>query len=195
MLVTPDGIPEKGELRMKEIALASINSFGISPKADFELPSEQLITLTYGQLQDLIIGAIEKAIQPLQEEVAQLREEIAQDRQEIAALCAQVHSLENLQESEISRVCVDIAQDRRRLSALEKIEPQPMQKDRGEILRALLAANGGKMVAKDARQKMHLSKNRFSELLKICDYVETKPLHSDRRKNIIILKSELVPRN
>jgi hypothetical protein len=32
-----------------------------------------------------------------------------------------------------------------------------MQKDRGEILRALLAANGGKMLAKEARKRMHLS--------------------------------------
>ena len=72
---------------------------------------------------------------------------------------------------------------------------QPLQRDRGEILRALLAANGGKILAKEARQKMHLSKNRFSELLKICDFLDTRPLHSDKRKTIIILKSELVPRN
>jgi hypothetical protein len=32
-----------------------------------------------------------------------------------------------------------------------KKEPQPKQKDWGEILRALLAANGGKMLAKEAR--------------------------------------------
>ena len=74
-------------------------------------------------------------------------------------------------------------------------EAQPLQKDRAGALRALLAANGGKMLAKDARQKMHLSKNRFSELLKICDFLDTKPLHSDKRKTVIILKSELVPRN
>ncbi|MGD0954871.1 MAG: hypothetical protein ABR985_21220 [Methanotrichaceae archaeon] len=44
-------------------------------------------------------------------------------------------------------------------------EPQPLQKDRGEILSALLAANGGKMLATDARKKMHLSRTRFSRLL------------------------------
>jgi hypothetical protein len=31
-------------------------------------------------------------------------------------------------------------------------EPQPTQKNRGEILRAILVANGGKMFAKEARQ-------------------------------------------
>jgi hypothetical protein len=59
----------------------------------------------------------------------------------------------------------------------------------------LLVANGGKMLAKDARQKIHLSKSRFSELFTVCNFLEIKPLHSDRRKTVIILKSELVPRN
>ena len=42
-------------------------------QAGFESPSEQLITLTYGQLQ----GLIEAAIQPLQAEIAQLRGKLA----------------------------------------------------------------------------------------------------------------------
>ena len=58
---------------MTEVAIARINTFGPSPKADFVSPSDQLITLTYGQLQ----GLIEAAIQPLQDEIAQLREELA----------------------------------------------------------------------------------------------------------------------
>ena len=57
---------------MTQIAIASINTFGPSPKA-IESPSEQLITLTYGQLQ----GLIEAAIQPLQAEIAQLRGKLA----------------------------------------------------------------------------------------------------------------------
>ena len=57
---------------MNEVAIASINTFGPSPKAGFE----SLITLTYGQLQDLIVQAVQEAIQPLQDEVSQLREEI-----------------------------------------------------------------------------------------------------------------------
>ena len=57
---------------MTEVASASINTFGPSPKA-IESPSEQLITLTYGQIQ----GLIEAAIQPLQAEIAQLRGKLA----------------------------------------------------------------------------------------------------------------------
>jgi regulator of replication initiation timing len=72
---------------------------------------------------------------------------------------------------------------------------QPMQKDRADILRALLAASGGKILAKDARKKMHLSKERFSNLLLICDFIERRPYHLDRRQDVIILKSELVRPN
>jgi hypothetical protein len=64
-----------------------------------------------------------------------------------------------------------------------------MQKDRGEILRALLVANGGKMLAKDARQKMHLSRSRFSELLTTMQGdIEVKPYHLNKRQNVLVLR-------
>ncbi|NTV27068.1 MAG: hypothetical protein HGA93_00045 [Methanothrix sp.] len=67
--------------------------------------------------------------------------------------------------------------------------PQPMQKDRADILRALLAANSGKMLAQDARKKMHLSKQLFSMLIaSMGDLIETKPLRADNRKKVLILK-------
>lgn len=68
-------------------------------------------------------------------------------------------------------------------------EPQPRQKDRGEILRALLVANGGKMMLKDARQKMRLSRSRFSELLAtMAEEIEVKPFHLRRSQRVLILK-------
>ena len=115
--------------------------------------------------------------------------------QEVHSLRDQIAALEAHQTADIERLALDMALDRQRITKLEKVEPQPLQKDRADILRALIAANGGKMLAKDARQKMHLHKNRFSELLEKCDFIETRPLHSDKRKMVIILKSELVPRN
>jgi len=57
-------------------------------QADFVPPSEQLITLTYGQLQELITQAVEKAIQPLQDEITALRTERDQDRAEFARVKA-----------------------------------------------------------------------------------------------------------
>jgi len=115
--------------------------------------------------------------------------------QEVHSLRDQIAALEAHQLNDTARLARDIALDRQRITKLETVEPQPLQKDRADILRALIVANGGKMLAKDARQKMHLHKNRFSELLEKCDFIETRPLHSDKRKIVIILKSELVPRN
>ena len=108
--------------------------------------------------------------------------------QEGHSLRDQIAALEARQTADIERLALDIALDRQRLTKLEKVEPQPLQKDRGEILRALIVANGGKMLAKDARQKMHLSKQLFSMLINSMDDIETKPLHSDKRKLVLTLK-------
>ena len=80
------------------------------------------------------------------------------------------------QDQAIEALALDIAHDRKRLTALEApLEPQPLQKDRGEILRALLAANGGKALATEIRKKMHLSHAAFSLLLDTQrDYIEVK---------------------
>ena len=71
---------------MTEVAIARINTFGPSPKAGFESPSEQLITLAYGQLQGLIVQAVQEAIQPLQDRVLSLESIIALQGEKIAAL-------------------------------------------------------------------------------------------------------------
>jgi len=81
------------------------------------------------------------------------------------------------------------AYDRQRIAKLERVDPQPLQKDRGEILRALITANGGKMLTKEARKKMHLSKSRFSELLvTMKEEIEARPYHLNKNWKVISLK-------
>lgn len=94
------------------------------------------------------------------------------------------------QDEDCERFARDIAYDRQRLAKLETPpDLMPSQKDRAEILRALLAANSGKMFEKEARQKMRLSKSQFSQLLaSIKGDIETKPFHLDKRKKILQLK-------
>jgi len=94
------------------------------------------------------------------------------------------------------RLYLEIAYDRQRISKLEQREPQPLQKDRGEILRALLVANGGKMLAKEARQKMHIDRATFSRLLpKMKDYIEVRPYRLKKNQKLLVLKSKLVEFN
>jgi len=68
---------------MSQIANASINTFGISPKADFESPSEEAVfILNSGQLREIIT----KALQPLQDAVRDLKATVARQDEKIAAL-------------------------------------------------------------------------------------------------------------
>ena len=63
-------------------------------------------------------------------------------------------------------------------------------KRREEILKSLLGFNGGKMVAKEARQKMKLDKTTFSRLISHIEGVEVRPMKTDGRKHLLILRSE-----
>jgi hypothetical protein len=167
---------------MDKVAIARINTFGISPKADFGPSSEEAVfVLTSGQLSALITQAVEKAIQPLQDEVMQLRATVDRQDEKIAAMEARIA----LQEDN-GLIQLRLINDLREAA---KKEAQPMQKDRSDILRALLAANGGKMLAKDARQKMHLIKPRFSELLATMkDDIEIRPYHLKKNQKLLVLK-------
>jgi hypothetical protein len=119
----------------------------------------------------------------------QLLAELIALRAEVQGLRDKVSSLE-LENATLSENQLIQLQLIKQLREAAKKEPHPMQKDRAEILRALLAANGGKMLAKDARAKMHLSKQLFSMLLATMgEYIEIKPLYSDNRKKILILKT------
>jgi predicted RNase H-like nuclease (RuvC/YqgF family) len=95
-------------------------------------------------------------------------------------------------EEEVARILLSVAEDRRRIAMLEeplsKI-PQPKVQDRGDMLRLLLAANSGKMLAKDARHKLDISKSLFSQLLaSMKDQIESKPLKQNQRERVISLK-------
>lgn len=162
---------------MSEIALHRINSFApVAQQADVS-PEEPILVLTGSQLQEIIT----KAVLPLQTEL--------QDQKDtIALLGEKMATLEATQDLHAENQFIQLQLINNLRDAIHK-EPQPLQKDRGEILRALLAANNGKMLAKEARRKMRLSEQLFSMLISSMEeYIEIKPLHSDKRKNLLILK-------
>ena len=134
-------------------------------------------------LPDSVVMLPAGAILYLVSELERLKVQIESQDRRITELAAQ-------QDEDCDRLARDIAYDRQRLAKLETLpDPTPSQNDRSEILRALLAANGGKMPEKEARQKMHLSKSQFSQLLgAIKDDIELKPYHLDKRQKILRLK-------
>ena len=160
-------------------AAIAINSFApVAEQVDVPPLEEPIFVLTGSQLEQII----SRAIQPLQDEISQLKAIVVSQADELAALKATVNQYNDAR-------CSEIAFDRKRIAKLEQKEPQPLQRDRGEILRALIAANGGKMLAKDARQKMHLSETRFSLLVNsMKDYIEVRPYHIRKNQNVLILK-------
>jgi chromosome segregation ATPase len=173
---------------MLEIASASLNTLpypAVSPTENTILNRllEELQSLRseVQELREENQDLIKKASQPLQDEVSNLKAIIARQDEKIAALEAtQDHQAEN-----------ELIQLRLIKGIQDEIHkrPQPMQKDRGEILRALIAANGGKMLLKDARKKMHLIKPRFSELLSTMqDDIEVKPYHLRKNQKVLVLK-------
>lgn len=141
-----------------------------------EQPSEEpVFVLTASQLRRIVT----EAIQPLKDEVAQLKATVAN-------LEAKNGALEATQTVHAENQLIQL----RLIADLRKsLEPQPLQRDRSEILRALLAANGGKMLAKEARQKMHLSKSLFSQLLATMkNDIEVKPYHLNKNWKVLVLR-------
>jgi len=164
---------------MSEIAIAKINSFApIAAQTNFVQPSEEAVfILTASQLK----GLVTQAIQPTQDEVMELRATVERQDGKIVALQATA----TLQE-ENSLIQLRLINDLR--EAIKK-EPQPMQRDRGEILRALIAANGGKMLATDARKKMHLSRPLFTALLAtIQDEIDARPYYLNKSWKVLVLR-------
>lgn len=149
----------------------AINTFLPEQKDNFVLPQEQqLITLSISDYRNIFIQ-IEKL----------------NDR--IAALESHISALDAHQSEDMEHLARSIAEDRQRITKLEEPTIQPLQKDRSEILRALIAANGGKMLAKDARAKLKMDKGNFSRLLDLMkNDIGTKRLSTDRRILLLFIK-------
>lgn len=111
---------------------------------------------------------------------------------ELALVRDQLVTLQRDVNAAWDRFSEDISQDRKRITALELPScTQPLLKDRSEALQLLLAANQGKMLARDARHLLGISAPQFSQLLATMkDRIESRPYHSDRRQHVILLKSK-----
>ena len=179
---------------MSEKANASINTFGKSPKADFVQSSEQLITLTIGQLSDLIAQAVEKAIQPLQDRIESLEKMVAAQDAKIAALTS-------TQEQDVYRICLDVAYDRQRLAKLEQrpasgvtAPAAPLQGEktisRIAKVKDFLKTRGGGATFQECERLLSIRPNQMTRLVSIMDKrsFEIFPRPGDGRQRILRLK-------
>jgi Fic family protein len=176
---------------MIDVVDTRIKAFGKSPKTDFVSPSEQLITLTIGQLQDLI----KEAIQPLQDCIESLEKMVAAQDEEIAAL-------ESTQEHDVNRICLDICQDRQRLTRLESrpsTAPTPIVPPKGEKTIARIAKieevlkSRGPTTLKELERILGIDRATMTRLLVKLD-MRRYEIHSrpgDDREKVLRLKAQI----
>ena len=174
---------------MDNVALARINTFGTtSPQNDFT--ASPLVTIPASALQ-VLLGTV----QELKDEVTVLREEHDRDREEIAALRLKLTSQEQRQEEDTTRLCVDICQDRRRISALEQ-RPAPSAPPRGEKTIARIAKieevlkSRGPTTLKEMERILKISPKEMNRLLAKLD-MRRYELHArpgDAREKVVRLK-------
>jgi hypothetical protein len=170
---------------MSEIEDLSINTF-CGPLAGLVSPSDQLITLTYGQLQDLIQEAIERATTPLESRIESLERKVgsgeggedAPDSQkwhdnllqivlDLRANMALKGELEALEEI----TARERAYDRQRIAKLEN-PPEATETERERLARIekYLRESPGHMISlAELRGKLGIGKQRLSMLLKKLD--------------------------
>jgi len=140
-------------------------------QADFVPTSEQLVTLTYDQLQELITQAIEKAIQPLHDRISSLEATVARQDEKIAALEATQDTHADNQLIQLQLIHKMKEESRQEISATHAAKPTKKTSDHiNEI--ALILANRERGLVQSAAPKHYLTKlrkegMRFSDLAAI----------------------------
>ena len=148
---------------MIEVAKA-INSFlPVEQQANSVPQSEEpVFILTSSQLQDLVTQAVEKAIQPLQDEVEALKVTVTRQGAEIAAL-------ESTEEQDVDRLALDIAYDRQRISHLEHPtrDPGKTEISRAEKIEKYLASRPDhRATFETLKGHLGVDKDRLKEAIK-----------------------------
>lgn len=131
----------------------------------------------------------EKRIEELEGLTNELQGTVRKQSEQIGLLRDGIVRLQNSLEDQLTGIKLEMALDKQRIKALEVPEhSQPTQKDRADALLLLLAASNGKMLAKDARHRLSISKSLLSQLVRsLRGKVEVRPLHTDRRQHVISL--------
>jgi hypothetical protein len=167
---------------MEEIASASLNTFGISPKADFVLPSEESVfILTSGQLQDIIKGAI----QPLQDEISDLKATVAHLQKDLTAL-------EATQETQADNQLIQL----RLINDLRESKKVPGKTEisrADKIERYLVSRPDHKASFETLKGYLQVDNVRLNEAIKILmatsdhSYSIQKEKAGDKRKRVLIM--------
>lgn len=176
---------------MDNIAVASINSFGSTPKADVPQSEESIFVLSGSELKAIIASAIQEATIPILKKVSDLEGTLHAQKEEISRLRASG-------EAEIERVCVDIAQDRRRLATLEEsrtittVPPGEKTTARIEQIKSILKSRGATSFG-ELERILKISPREMLRLTKRMDlrYFEITRRPGDSRQKVLRLRAQI----
>lgn len=115
----------------------------------------------------------------------------------VETLLTRIDELESKISELETNICLDIAQDRKRITALEQKFSAPLpdtelRDHRKETLMAILLANGGKMLQKELAVRMGLDKAEISRLVKSLEKegsIRSKSSGSNKRMKVIYVPS------
>jgi chromosome segregation ATPase len=155
---------------MIEIAEASINSFASIEKANIQ-PFDQLVTLTYSQLQDLITKAMERSTELLKAEINNLKNQAAQHEMETQVLKSRLQGFSEIQDNHSERIN-EHASAINTLWQTIKIPSSPRGRKttaRIEDLKQILKARGGSQTFEALQEALDLTPSQFSKLVSQLD--------------------------
>jgi regulator of replication initiation timing len=155
---------------MIEIAEASINSFASIEKAKAQ-PFDQLVTLTYSQLQDLITKAMEMSTEPLKAEIDNLMNQAAHLETETQVLKSRLQGFSDIQDNHSERIN-EHAGAINMLWQTIKTPPSPRGRKtmaRIEDLKRILKARGGSQTFEALQDALDLTPSQFSKLISQLD--------------------------
>jgi chromosome segregation ATPase len=180
---------------MIEIAKASINSFALREKVSAQ-PFDQLVTLTYSQLLELITEAIERSTEPLESEIKNLKNQASCYEMEIQILKSRLQGFSEIQDNYSERIN-EHADAINKLWQTIKVPPSPRGRKtmaRIDDLKRILKARGGSQTFEALQDALGLTPSQFSKLVGQLDKrsfeVSRRP-GSKRGEKILNLRSRI----
>ena len=178
---------------MIEVAEAISGFLPNAQVAPVSSTEEAVFVLTTSELKAVISAAVTEALKPALERVSDLEADIS-------ALKAEIVDVRASSESEIERVCEDIAFDRRRLCQLEQSmipTPAPLGDKtaaRTEKLKEFLKARGGGATFQEVERLLNIRPNQMTALVSQLDKrrFEVFARSGDKRQRIIRLKAQII---
>lgn len=180
---------------MIEIAEASINSFALIEKVN-PRPLDQLVTLTYSQLLELITKALEQSKEPLEIEIENLKSQASCHEMEIQILKSRLQGFTEIQDNCSERIG-DHANAINKLWQTIQAPSIPRGRKtiaRIEDLKKILKGHGGSQTFEALQKALDLTPSQFSKLVglldKRCFEVSRRP-GSKRGEKVLHLRSRI----